>query len=65
MSRVLPSNDEQTDEYFTEWSGNFWYIWFKGAELECLQKYLGTVEKKKRMKKKNNNKKIYKKIINK
>lgn len=32
---ALPSNDEQNDEYFTEWSGNFWYVWFQGAELEC------------------------------
>tara|TARA_B110000008_G_scaffold155306_1_gene156206 strand:- start:4893 stop:5201 length:309 start_codon:yes stop_codon:yes gene_type:complete len=34
-SWALPSDDEQNDDYFTEWSGNFWYVWFQGAELEC------------------------------
>ncbi len=26
---------EEDEEYFIEWDGDFWYVWFQGFDLEC------------------------------
>ena len=26
---------EEDEDYFTEWDGEFWYVWFQGSDLEC------------------------------
>lgn len=31
--KVNPS--ETDDNYFVEWDGDYWYVWFQGAELNC------------------------------
>lgn len=28
-------SNEATDTYFTEWDGEYWYVWFQGKALEC------------------------------
>lgn len=29
------NNKEDADAYFTEWDGDYWYVWFQGKDLEC------------------------------
>ncbi len=26
---------EEDEKYFTEWQGDFWYVWFQGKNLSC------------------------------
>ena len=30
---VKPSEDDEN--YFVEWDGDYWYVWFQGKDLEC------------------------------
>ncbi len=26
---------EEDENYFIEWDGDYWYVWFQGSKLEC------------------------------
>lgn len=26
---------EEDEDFFIEWDGDYWYVWFQGSELEC------------------------------
>ena len=45
---VKVNPDEEDDNYFVEWEGDFWYVWFQGAELDCPEEdetiYFATVK---------------------
>lgn len=26
---------EEDEDYFVEWDGDYWYVWFQGSDIEC------------------------------
>lgn len=31
--KVKPNEDDEN--FFTEWQGDYWYVWFQGKDLDC------------------------------